>query len=146
MRKGIASNAAPATLSRAHALNFRPVKNQEIIEGRSSDGMILLIYPIQPRPWISRLLKRFGVTPPARQTRKLELDELGGDVWRLLNGHRRVVEVIRAFAVAHRISEEEAEPAVTQFLRTLGNRGLIAMAEPVHPKAGADAHSRGPKA
>lgn len=121
---------SPSALSRARALHFRPVKNLEVTESHCPGGTIILVYPVSPHPWIRALLKRFGAGPPSATTRKLELDELGGYVWRLLDGRNRVVDVIEAFATAHRLSEEEAEPAVTQFLRALGKRGLIAMAEP----------------
>lgn len=67
-----------------------------------------------------------GKTPkPVR--RKLQLDELGTWVWNCLDGHHSVEQIISKFAHVHQLHPKEAEVSVTQFLRALGQRGLIGM-------------------
>jgi hypothetical protein len=63
------------------------------------------------------------------QTRsgKLQLDILGSAVWDLLDGKRSLQRVATVFAVEHQLEPEEAEVAVTQFIRELGRRGLIGL-------------------
>ena len=86
-------------------------------------------YPLALKPWLTELARRFGSAsagaPPMRQ---LELDELGSLTWDLIDGERSVRGIIRLFARKTEVHPKEAEAAVTQFLRELGRRGIIAMA------------------
>ena len=56
--------------------------------------------------------------------KKIELDELGTEVWDLLDGRRSVRHLIKSFAGTHQLEPREAEVSVTQFIRELGRRGL----------------------
>ena len=56
-----------------------------------------------------------------------QLDELGSQVWQMLDGTRTTADLIREFATAHKVSAQEAEQSITLFLRELGKRGLIAL-------------------
>ena len=60
---------------------------------------------------------------------RLQLDNLGTEVWKMIDGKRTVRDIVDAFAETHQLEGREAEMAVTQFLRDLGKRGLIGLQE-----------------
>lgn len=114
-------------LTRAEALACTPVKNAQITEARLETGEVLLTYPVRIRPWIAKLIRRFGGGINRVQSKKLHLDELGTAVWDLMDGTRSVRQIIQRFATRYQLHPREAEVAVTRFLRTLGKRGLIGL-------------------
>jgi len=114
-------------ISRAEALNSRPVKNSRVRETRVETGEILLVYPQALRPWMAAVRRYLGGPAESNPCRKLQLDTLGTSVWDLLNGRRSVAQIIARFADTHRIPPKEAEVAVTRFLRDLGRRELIGL-------------------
>lgn len=111
---------------RAEALAAIPVINTGVSVEYLESGELLLTYSATLRPWLSALVKRLGQTPQLSR-RKLQLDSLGAWVWKSLDGNRTVGQIITEFAQAHRLHQREAEISVTQFLRDLGQRGLIGM-------------------
>jgi hypothetical protein len=115
------------SLSRAEALAAVPVKNTLITEQRMGNGELLLTYPSALRPWVAALLKRLGRPPVRPVPRKLQLDTLGSHVWSLLDGKCTVRQIVENLAQKYQLHPKEAEVSVTQFLRSLGQRGLIGM-------------------
>jgi len=115
------------SISRAEALNRIPVKNHQISEDRLETGEVVINYPVTMRPLFAGLIKRFGGPEVQTQMKKLQLDELGTTVWDLVDGNRSVRQLVKAFAGTHQLEPREAEVSVTQFMRELGRRGLIAM-------------------
>jgi len=63
----------------------------------------------------------------ARGEKTFELDELGAFVWEGLDGKCTVEGAIRRFASEKRVNLREAEVAVLAFLKTLVQRGLVAL-------------------
>jgi hypothetical protein len=114
-------------VDRAEAFKFIPVKNIQINEERLDSGEILIHYPVTLRPWIAGLVKRFSGSQTELRTKPLQLDQLGTEVWELIDGTRSVRRIIEIFAKAHRLQIREAEVAVSQFIRLLGQRGLIGL-------------------
>ena len=114
-------------ITRAEALSARPQKNSLVRERRLDNGEVLLDYPVQMRPWLAAVARRFSGNLQAPATRKLQLDVLGASVWDLVDGQRSVRQIVQAFALAHRLHTQEAEVSVTTFLRQLGQRGLIGL-------------------
>jgi hypothetical protein len=114
-------------MTRAAALKFTPVKSTRVQESRLETGEIILTYPLDIRPWIDRIAKRFGKKESTPIKKKLQLDELGTAVWEQFNGERSVKQVIQWFAKKYQLHTKEAEVSVTRFLRELGKRGLIAL-------------------
>lgn len=104
-----------------------PVKNAAVSESRLPSGEVQLAGRQPLRPFMAALLRRIGGAPEQGVERKVQLDTLGTQVWDLVDGHRTVDEMARAFAADHRIHPREAEAAVTRFLRELGKRGLIGL-------------------
>ena len=115
------------SISRAEALDRIPVKNRQISEDRLETGEVVISYPVIMRPFFAGLAKRFGGQEVQTRMKKLQLDELGTSVWNLINGSRSVRQLVKMFAEMHQLEIREAEVSVTQFMRELGRRGLIAM-------------------
>lgn len=65
---------------------------------------------------------------PPVDTRRINLDELGAFVVRLIDGKKTVKEIIHAFVVKHRINRREAELSVLDFLKSLIQRNVILIA------------------
>lgn len=112
---------------RETALAMIPVKSSHIEETRQANGEYLLRYPAaSTSPRITVWLAKIGRQPKMRM-KKIQLDGLGSQVWELIDHQRSVRDIIAHFASAHRLPVREAEVAVTQFIRTLGQRGLIGL-------------------
>ena len=109
------------------ALGSVPIKNTEVEEVLLNSEDIMLIYPVQVKPWAAALLRKLGKPPEQIGRKKLQLDALGTSVWKLLDGERTVKHIIQIFTQQQQVHRKEAEVAVTQFLRELGKRGLIGM-------------------
>ena len=115
------------SISRSEALDRIPVKNPQISENRLETGEIVINYPVTMRPLFAGLVKRFGGPEVQTQMKKLQLDELGTSVWKLMDGKRSVRQLVEMFGETHQLEPREAEVSVTQFIRELGRRGLIGM-------------------
>ena len=113
-------------LTRAQALACVPVKSGRISE-EDNNGLPRISYPQPTGPMVARLMSAFGRNPRTRFLKKLELDEMGAFVWRLIDGKRTVSAITRLFAEEHNLPQQEAELSVTAFLRELGRRGIIGL-------------------
>ncbi len=117
----------PAGLTREAALNCVPVKHRAVEEMRLENGTVRLRYPLQVKPWLAELRRRFGPPQAVAPLKQLELDELGTLTWDLMDGHLKFAEIVRRFSRQARVHPKEAEAAVAQFIRALGKRGLIGL-------------------
>lgn len=125
-------NNLPA-VSRTEALRCRPVKHSGISEETIAAGVVLLSYPLRPRPWIAGIARRLA---PGRETpviRKLQLDEMGSAAFGMIDGRRTVAEIIREFSELYQLHPKEAEVSVTLFIRELGKRGIIGLSPGAEP-------------
>ncbi len=122
---------APPALTREQALNCRPVRNNVVNWELLDSGLIQIEYVLNLKPFLLSIFERFssrpGQAPPQAPTRTLQLDELGSQVWQMLDGTRTTAELIEQFAETHQVSIQETEQSITLFLRELGKRGLIAL-------------------
>ena len=114
-------------MTREAALRCIPVKNRDIKELRLDNGTVRLCYPLQFKPWLAELRRRFGPPQAAPPEKQLELDELGTLTWDLMDGRLCVADIVRRFSRQTRVHSKEAEAAVTRFIRELGKRGLIGL-------------------
>ncbi|MGB5987296.1 MAG: PqqD family protein [Desulfobacterales bacterium] len=114
-------------LERSEALACIPMKRPEVDETRGAHGLVCLAYPMPVSPWVLRVARMLGRPAGTHQLKKTELDCLGSAVWGLMDGRRSVGQIIKAFAKEHQLLQREAELAVTQFIRELGRRGVIAL-------------------
>ncbi len=60
-----------------------------------------------------------------REGEVLTLNEVGGEIWDLIDGRRSVAEIIRMLVEQYEVSEEDAEGDVEEFLTQLLEAGLI---------------------
>ncbi len=84
-------------------------------------------HPEAAHPWVQRVAAWLGKSDGRGRIRKLQLDALGSQVWHLIDGRNTVEEIVRSFAQTHQLHHREAETAVVQFLRNLGQREIIFM-------------------
>ena len=108
-------------------MDLTPVKNIQITEERLAGGLIMIRYPMTLRPWLARVFNRLGYASDENRYKKLQLDDLGTEVWGMINDVRSVRRMTEIFAESHRLPLREAEIAITQFLRDLGRRGIIGL-------------------
>jgi len=118
-------------MSREAALQCVPLKNKAVKVTRRGTDHLRLSYPLFLKPWMAQLLKRLNPTGSYPPVRHLELDALGMQCWDMLDGNRSVAQIVDLFSRQSRVHPQEAEAAVTRFLRELGRRGIIGM-KPVH--------------
>lgn len=116
-------------LTKSRALTLTPVKNMDAAEVILNSGVVVIHYPVTMRPWMAKWIRRFKGSSPQMGSRKLQLDTLGTQVWKMIDGKRTVRDIVDTFARTHQLPRREAEMAVTQFLRDLGKRGLVGMRE-----------------
>ena len=114
-------------LSRQEALACIPIVNASIACSETDSGEVMLEYPLPMRPFLKSILERFQ-GQAEQPVKKLQLDQLGTSVWRLIDGKHSVQTIVESFAASHNISLQESEQSVTAFLSELGKRGIIALA------------------
>ncbi len=100
-----------------------PCKNQAADVSPLGDGALVTIPTRRPR-W---LVPPLSWILPWRPQRRVQLDAPGAAVLALCDGQRNVEQVIETFAREHKLSFRESQLAVTQFLRELLRRGIIAV-------------------
>ncbi|WP_338669210.1 PqqD family protein [Pseudodesulfovibrio methanolicus] len=115
------------TISRAEALRMIPVRNAAVEVTELPDGLVRLAYPLAIKPWFGRLADKVGLWDGRPMTKTVELDEMGTFVWRHIDGERSVRGIAQAFAETYEVQLREAELAVTAFIKTIGQRGIIGL-------------------
>ena len=96
----------------------------DIMEVR--EGVIVSVPVRRPR-W---LIPPISWVLPWSSHRRVQLDGAGTAVLQLCDGRRNVEQVIETFAREHKLSFRESQLAVTQFLRELLRRGIVALVGP----------------
>ncbi|WFS62941.1 PqqD family protein [Pseudodesulfovibrio thermohalotolerans] len=114
-------------ISRAEALEMVPVRNEAVEEIELPGGLVRLAYPLAVKPWFGRLADKVGLWDGRPMTKRVELDEMGTFVWRHIDGRNTVRRIAHAFASAYEVQPREAELAVTAFIKTIGQRGMIGL-------------------
>jgi hypothetical protein len=115
-------------ISREEALSLTPVRGPKVREEKI-DELVRLSHPLPVKPWVTALLHRFGKEQKPQPRKTLELDEMGSEVWKHIDGKTSVQEICTAFQKRYDVHRQEAEASVTAFLRELGRRGIIGMKE-----------------
>ena len=115
-------------VSRAEALGARPVRNPAIAWERGvwreeQNAVVLLRVPRRSDRWGNFLARVFRL--PAE--RKIELDEMGSDVWEMCDGASTVEAVTRAICARYKLNRRQGETSVTAYLRMLAERRLIGL-------------------
>ena len=74
-------------------------------------------YLVPPISWVVR----------PRTTKTVQLDRLGTSVWKLCDGQRNVEAITDIFSSDYRLSFHEARVAVSNYMKTLMEKGVIVM-------------------
>ncbi len=115
------------TLSRSDSLACIPKHNESAQWQQLENGEILFTYAIPLSRFFQSLHRGFSNNQAEVPTKKLQLDQMGSFVWQLMDGKNSVKDIIRIFADEYKVTSQEAETAVSAFLKTLGQRGFIVL-------------------
>lgn len=115
---------APA-LTRDQAYDARPMAVAPVKRRPIEQDGVRLTVRLQPRGYQRWLLRM-----PENATRTIELDAAGVEVFDMCDGHTSVREIVRRFARNHQVDPQEAEVAVTTFIKSMLRRGLVSIAVP----------------
>jgi len=112
---------AQPQLTREQAMGARPVRNPAVPWKLNDDGNVVVI--LRRRGDLTgRVLSWIFMVP---QQKSMELDEVGSTVWQHCDGERTVWEVVDMLATKYKLNKREVEISLTQYLRTLGKRGML---------------------
>jgi len=62
---------------------------------------------------------------PEPEERRIQLDEIGSDVWELCNGERTVKDIVDHLCEKYKLLPREVEVPLNSYLNSLVKRGLI---------------------
>jgi hypothetical protein len=134
------------TVSRVQVLGARPVRNPLVewtrekrsgsAEGDDAPEVALLRVP-RRKDRLGNVVAKLFKLPDFR---KLELDEIGSDVWEMCDGSHSVEALTKAVCAKYRLNRRQAEASVTAYLRMLAERRLIALRTNKSAAAGAAAN------
>jgi hypothetical protein len=110
-------------MTAADWLSSVPHRNQAMEVARREKGVVAVI-PVRRPTW---LVPPISWVLPFSSHRRVELDELGTEVLDMCDGKETVETIVEKFAASHKLSFREAQLSVTQFLRMLAERGLVAV-------------------
>jgi len=81
-----------------------------------------LLFVPRPDHWKVRLLSRLVYVP---KRRKITLDEIGSAVWEMCDSKTSVARMIAHIEQTYKVNRKEAELSLLNYLKTLGEKGLI---------------------
>jgi hypothetical protein len=119
------SRRAPR-LTREQSLGALPVRNA-LVSYRRTEGDEMEITVPRRNDWLGKLIAVVFMAP---KDRKVVLDRIGADMWELCDGQHTVQAMVDSLVAKYKLNRREAEASLTQHLRNLGKRRLIAFAIP----------------
>ena len=118
--------AEKPTTTRAQVLTAYPIRNSAVEwqrgEGKN-EGLVLLKIPRRPGRFANLTAKMLRMP----DSRGLELDEIGTDVWELCDGQHTIEQVTVAIVTKYKLNRRQAEASVTVYLKRLAERRLVAL-------------------
>lgn len=118
---GLLRRRSKVTFTRAQALNSRPIRNGVVMWEKNEAGEIEISVPRSQ----TRLARIIGSIFPAPDQRAMVLDEIGTYIWELCDGTLTVEGLVSKLRERYKLNRRETEASVTQYLKTLAERGLI---------------------
>jgi hypothetical protein len=127
LKEAIGAGGKPK-ISRAEVLAARPIRNPVVqwergVWHEERPAVVLLRVPRRRDRW-GNLVARVFKLPPFR---KIELDEMGSDVWEMCDGDLSVDALTRAVCAKYHLNRRQAEASVTAYMRMLAERRLLAL-------------------
>src|SRR5207249_834922 len=113
----------PPQVDRQAALILRPGRNSALTWEKRESGEMILTVPQNER--VSKLTRLMAKWLNAPTERCVELDEVGGFVWELCDGHHTVETIVQKTSREYKMNRREAEVSVTMFLQMLHERNFI---------------------
>lgn len=114
------------TQSARDIVGMIPVKNREVEVERNDENGTVLRVPMR-KGWYRRPPLTWVL--PLSTYRRVQLDGLGKDVWEACDGRRSVEAIVDDFADRFKLTFHESRLTVTNFLRDLSRRALIALVQ-----------------
>lgn len=101
-----------------------PYRNKSVDLDEDEHGPVLWV-PIKKRWWMKA---PFAWFMPYRDQKGFRLDPLGYEVWMACDGNHTIGEITEQFAARHHTTFHEARIAVMEFIQTMTERRLLAVA------------------
>jgi len=106
-------------------LEARPERNAAA--RAAADGEAEVTIAIQTRPPRYLSVPPLSWIVPVRKERKVTLDKLGTEIWRLCDGSMTIEGVVDSFSRSHGLTFHEARVAVTGYVKGLIRHGVVAI-------------------
>ena len=109
-------------ITRDQAYDARPIAVRTLGREALPRGGVRLTIELRPRgvqKWLLRV--------PEGTTRRIELDAIGIEVFDMCDGKTAIRQITRRFAKQYKVDPQEAEIAVTTFIRQMMRKGLVSM-------------------
>jgi len=118
------------SLGRSDFLRLKPVRNPMVEWKRDEEGKVRITIPLKKpssqdegrRPRRGGFFSRFFPEP---KERRIQLDEIGSDVWELCDGERTVKDIVDHLCEKYKLLPREVEVPLNSYLNSLVKRGLI---------------------
>ncbi len=111
-----------ATPTWREMLLLKPVRNPGLEWAEEEERIVLTVHHEVRSGWKARLL---GLIVAMPKDRRVVLDAIGSDVWRLTDGENTLGFIAKKLAKTYKLSPREAELSLQQFFKELGRRGYI---------------------
>lgn len=113
-------------LSRDEAFEARPVRNPAL-KWRINDEEVVEVIVPRRKDMFGRVMGFLFFVP---ESRPITLDEVGTRVWHLCDGEHTVEDMVRALSREYKLQRREVEVSLTEYLRTLGKKGIVGFLVP----------------
>jgi hypothetical protein len=123
-RVGLKKKQMP--LSRDEAFEARPVRNPSLKWRMNDEGVVEVIVP-RRKDAFGRLMGFLFFVP---ENRPITLDEVGTRVWDMCDGEHTVEEIVNTLSDEYKLQRREVEVSLTEYLRTLGKKGMVGFLVP----------------
>ncbi|RKY64005.1 MAG: hypothetical protein DRP99_02975 [Candidatus Latescibacterota bacterium] len=121
------SRATKARISREAMLRSRPVRNSQVRWELDDNGEVVITLELK-KDWKTKLLSKLFYIP---KRRRISLDEVGSRIWELCDGDHTVRDLIEFLRKRYKLNPKEAEVSLTNYLKQLGKKRLVAFAVPM---------------
>lgn len=110
--------------ARSEVLGACPQRHPAVLfERRAESGLVLLKVPRRADRW-GNFVARWLKLPDHK---KIELDEIGSDVWEWCDGASGVGEIAQKISRKYRLNARQSEASVQAYLKMLAERRLIGL-------------------
>jgi len=123
----------PPEVDRQAAMILRPGRNSALTWERQESGETVLTVPQNEK--IGRITKAMAKWLQVPNERHVELDEVGGFVWELCDGHHTIESIVQKTGRHYKMNRREAEVSVTMFLQMLHEKNFIGFYKKVGKKS-----------